>query len=386
MRVLGTEARRIGEEVAAAWADAVDEEARFPVETVDALRRTGLLGALVPADHGGPGATVEDVAADVVAIAEHCASSALVLAMHHIQVATIARHAAPATREALLPRIAAGDLLLANANSEVGLGGERRSSICALEPNGDGGYRLHKRASTVSFGEDADGVLATARRTPESAPNDQVMAICLPPSLRMEPTGPWNTLGLRGTRSRPCEIEAHVPPELVIGDYPDAFARTALPVSTILLNSVWLGIAEGAARRAHAAVRAAARAKRASGAPGDGAPPPAAVRLAELGVVLHQLREVLAGGAAAYERAKDSDDVATLRFSGRMDNLKLSASMLANDVVRRALAISGLPGYQNDSPFSMGRFLRDAAAAPLMVNNDRALQATAQSLLIRKDL
>jgi hypothetical protein len=34
----------------------------------------------------------------------------------------------------------------------------------------------------------------------------------------------------------------------------------------------------------------------------------------------------------------------------------------------------------------MARIMRDAAAAPLMVNNDRALHALAQNLLIRKVL
>jgi acyl-CoA dehydrogenase len=75
-----------------------------------------------------------------------------------------------------------------------------------------------------------------------------------------------------------------------------------------------------------------------------------------------------------------------LRLSGRMDNLKLSSSTLVSDIVGRAMFICGLAGYANDSPFSIGRLSRDAAAAPLMVNNDRALMAIAQSLLIRKDL
>lgn len=378
-----TEARRIGGEVAATWAEEVDQQGRFPAETVAALRTSGLLGALVPREHGGGGADVAAMSRAVAALAEHCASSALVLAMHHIQVATIARHASPAAQERLLPAIARGELLLANANSEVGLGGERRSSLCALEQR-NGGFVLHKQASTVSYGEAADAVLATARRAPESPPGDQVLAICVPPALRLEPRGAWDTLGLRGTCSRPAEINATVAPELVITDYPEVFVQTALPVSTVLLSAVWVGIAEGAARRAHASVRAAARRARRE-AP-DGPPPPAAVRLAELGVVLHQLREVLAGGAAAYERAKNTEEVRTLGFAARQDNLKLSSSTLATDVVHRALLITGLGGYRNDSPFSMGRLLRDVAAAPLMVNNDRALHATAQALLIRKDL
>jgi acyl-CoA dehydrogenase len=95
---------------------------------------------------------------------------------------------------------------------------------------------------------------------------------------------------------------------------------------------------------------------------------------------------VLAGGSAAYDQLGHTDDVVTLRFSGRMDNVKLSVSTLAIDIVQRAMAITGLAGYQNDQPASMGRLMRDVAAAPLMVNNDRVLLATAQSLLVRKDL
>jgi acyl-CoA dehydrogenase len=105
-----------------------------------------------------------------------------------------------------------------------------------------------------------------------------------------------------------------------------------------------------------------------------------------LGLPLHQLREVLAGGAADYERCKDTDEVEELKFSSRMDYLKLTSSTLVIDVAHRAMAICGLAGYANQSPISMARVVRDASAAPLMVNNDRALQAMAQTLLVRKEL
>jgi acyl-CoA dehydrogenase len=368
--------------VAGQWAEQVDADARFPAEMLAELRACGLLGALVPERLGGGGASVADLSAAVVILAGACGSSGLVLAMHQIQVAMILGHASQAALDELLPRLISGELLLANANSEVGLEGNRRTSICALEPS-EGGFFLDKQASTVSFGEYADAVLASARRTPDSTSDDQVLAVCLPPQLTLEPRGEWNTLGMRGTCSRPCHITAQVPAELVIGDYADVFARTSLPVSTVLLSSVWVGLAEAAGRRAHASVRAQARKSRSQSA---AAPPPSALRLAELVVVLHQMREVLAGGCAAYERAKGSSELETLSFSARMDNLKLSVSTLVIDVVHRAMAICGLRGYANDSDFSIGRLLRDASAAPLMVNNDRALYATAQTLLVRKEL
>jgi len=374
-------ARAVGREVAAVHADDVDRQGRFPVETVTELRRTGLLGALVPAVWGGPGVGLGEAAAMVAAIAEHCASSGLILAMHHIQVACIVRHATPEARHRLLPAVVAGDLLLANAASEVGLDGERRQSLCALEAR-EGQFHIEKQAATVSYGEYADGVLATARRSADSAPHDQVMAICLPPSLSLTAAGDWDTLGLRGTCSQPYLLVADVPEDLVIADYADMFMRTSLPASAVLLSAVWLGIAEAAATQAHRSVRAKSRA----GGGGGDAPPIAALRLAELGVPLHQLREVVAGGAQAYEAVKDTPEVETLRFSSRMDFLKLSSSTLVGEVVRRAVAICGLTGYRNRSATSMARISRDAAAAPLMVNNDRALQAMAQTLLVRKEL
>jgi acyl-CoA dehydrogenase len=376
------EARRIGREVARQWAEEVDRDARFPAETVAELRSSGLLGALVPTEWGGPALSMVEMAAAVAAISEYCASSGLVLAMHQIQVACLVRHASTVAQDQLLPQVANGSLLLANANSEVGLGGERRSSICALEPI-EGGFHLEKDASTVSFGEFADGILATARRDPEASPNDQVFAVCLPPGLDVKVKGDWDTLGLRGTCSKPCHLSADVPAELVMADYASVFTRTSLPVSSVLLSSVWWGLAEAAGRQAHQAVRTHARANVRSS---ETAPPMGALRLAELAVFLHQLREVMAGGVARYERVKDSNEVETLRFTSQMDHLKLSSSTLVLEIVRRASAVCGLSGYQNQSPVSMARIMRDAVAAPLMVNNDRALQAMAQTLLVRKEL
>ncbi|HEY5454047.1 MAG TPA: acyl-CoA dehydrogenase family protein [Acidothermaceae bacterium] len=383
---LVSEARRIGEEVAAKWADEVDRDGRFPAETVAELRTSGLLGAMVPARWGGAGASVQEMSGAISAIAEHCASSALVLAMHQIQIACLAGHGTDAARDLLLPRVVAGELLIANANSEVGLGGERRSSGCALEPS-EIGFRLDKQASTVSYGEYADAIMATARRAEDSAPHDQVMAICVRPDMELVSTGSWDTLGLRGTCSRPGRLTADVPAALVITDYADVFVQTSLPVSLVLLGSVWMGIAEAAARRAHSSVRAQARKARAQVNAGSAsAPSMGAFRLAELSTVLYQMRDVLGMAALEYERVKGTPEVERLQFTARMDTLKLSASGFVIDIVLRSMAICGLPSYMNGSPSSMARLVRDALAAPLMINNDRSLQASAQTMLIRKEL
>ena len=383
METLAERVQQIGVQVAAEFADAVDREARFPAETMAELRRDGALAALVPTELGGPGLTVSEVAAAVAALASHCGSSALIFAMHSIQVASLVRHAPRQTLDRIVPGLLSGDLLLANAASEIGLYGERRSSICALEETPDG-FRLEKRGSTISYGEFADGILATARKTPESPPNEQIFAICLRPNMSLEPLGDWDTLGMRGTCSRAGLLKAELTPDLVLEDYAEIFVRTSLGASAILLGSVWLGLAEGAARRAHEVVRKQGRKLIAAGPMTQ--PPMSAVRLAELGVTLHQLREVMAAGAAYNEQAQQSEELNELQFSARMDNLKISSSTLVLEIVQRAMQICGMGGYQNGNGSSMGRIARDAAAAPLMVSNDRTLDGMARALLVRKEL
>jgi acyl-CoA dehydrogenase len=49
------------------------------------------------------------------------------------------------------------------------------------------------------------------------------------------------------------------------------------------------------------------------------------------------------------------------------------------------MLICGIAGYRNDSRFSLGRHLRDAYGAALMVNNDRIMTHNATLLLAHKE-
>ncbi|WP_460289655.1 acyl-CoA dehydrogenase family protein, partial [Burkholderia mallei] len=89
---LNEAARRVAQ-VAARFADAVDRDARFPTEAVDAMREERLLGALVPIELGGRGASLAAVAAACRIIGQACSSAAMIYAMHQTQVASIVDHA-----------------------------------------------------------------------------------------------------------------------------------------------------------------------------------------------------------------------------------------------------------------------------------------------------
>jgi acyl-CoA dehydrogenase len=74
-----------------------------------------------------------------------------------------------------------------------------------------------------------------------------------------------------------------------------------------------------------------------------------------------------------------------LAFAIRMNNLKLTAARMAPEVVHRALGVCGVAGYRCDSPYTVGRHLRDAHSAALMISNDRVLSSNAHMLLVSKE-
>src|SRR5437868_15054385 len=72
--------------VAAADADNVDREARFPQAAIAAAKTNNLLGVLVPREFGGDEASIFDVTEMSYALGRACASTAMIVAMHHVKV------------------------------------------------------------------------------------------------------------------------------------------------------------------------------------------------------------------------------------------------------------------------------------------------------------
>lgn len=377
---LAAVATRIGVEVIEPAAGAVDRAGRFPSEAFLALRAERMLSVLISVELGGAGARLVEVARATEILGQHCASTGLIYAMHQIQVASIARHGRSDWARRFLGDVAAQELLLASATTEAGVGGDVRSSVCAVERFGDR-FHLRKDTPVISYGNHADAVLVTARREPESTPNDQVLVIVPVTPSTLEQRSVWDTLGFRGTCSDGFLVTADGDVEQILSDsYADISARTMLPTSHVLWSSVWLGIATSAVERARSHVRAEARKK-------PGSTPAAAVRLAELVGLLEQFRALVHSAAADYDAALDDDDLlAGMGFAVRMNALKTSASTLLVDIVSRALTICGMAGYRENSPLSLSRHLRDAYGAVLMISNDRVLAANAQMLLVYKGI
>ncbi|WP_072688130.1 acyl-CoA dehydrogenase family protein [Rhodococcus marinonascens] len=363
---------------AARWAGDVDRDARFPQESVDALRDQRLLACAVPPELGGEGASLQELCTIARMLGRHCAATAMVFAMHQTQILSLVRHHSGGPVEDFLREAVARQYLLASATTELGIGGDVRRSTCAVEQS-DGVVSLVKNAPVISYGEYADAILATARRTRDSPPSDQVLVICRRADVTLEPTGDWNTLGLRGTCSPGFVLRATTTPDLVVGaSYSEISAETMLPVSHSVWSAVWLGIADAGVEKARRYVRAAARKQ-------PGVTSPAALRLAEAAAVHQQFSDLVFSAARRFDDAisaptgsAESEIAGGMGYSLAMNNLKVTASTLAVDLVGRALLICGIAGYREDTEYSLGRHLRDAHGAAIMVNNDRIMANSAQ--------
>ncbi|HEX3511511.1 MAG TPA: acyl-CoA dehydrogenase family protein [Solirubrobacteraceae bacterium] len=374
---------RIATEVAAPSADDVDREARFPVETVTALREAQALSAFAPAELGGGGVSFEAIASACFELGRRCGASAMVFAMHQIQVATIARHLDGAPWfEDYLRDVCSEQRLIASVTSEVGTGGDMGRSIAALEPVGAERAQFEKQAPTVSYGAYADDLFTTMRRAPEAEPGDQVCVLSKRGQHELEQVGSWDPLGMRGTCSPGNVVRAELPIEQVL---PTAFAavmnESMVPVSHILWSHLWLGIATDAFDRARAFVRAAAKRK-----PGE--PLPIAIRLSQLMSQLSLLRAEVSSGLEAFVAVSGGDrsELSQMSTILRFNNLKIAASEQAPLVCAGALGVCGIVGFKNDTPFSVGRHLRDTMSACLMVANERIHETNASLLLIAKEV
>ncbi|WP_101786723.1 acyl-CoA dehydrogenase family protein [Nonomuraea indica] len=414
--------RELARGVLAEHAAEVDTDARFPKEALRALRGHGLLAAVAPAERGGLGADVPALAGMAADLARGCGATAMVWAMHQVQLACLlVCDAGPELREAV-SRIVRDQLLVASATSEAGVGGSLRTSVCAVERDGSPGAaggegfhggaggegfrdvaggggvqgeaggggvrgaadavagrgcRLDKSATTVSYGVEADALLVSARRGPGSPPGDQVAVLLDTARTRLEPLGGWNPLGMRGTCSPALRIRAEFEDwrilPLPFGDLAD---RVMTPLSHVLWSAVWHGLAAEAADRAARYAR-----KRASGQAGQ-AP---SGHLAEMRWRLTAMEAQLAGAAEEAQAVLSGAARPTVAFALRINSLKLAVSELAVDVALAALRVCGMAGYSEDGPYSVARLVRDLLSAPLMIGNERLVAVGSRLALMARD-
>ncbi|MCX6128180.1 MAG: acyl-CoA/acyl-ACP dehydrogenase, partial [Proteobacteria bacterium] len=288
-------AKSIAANIAAPAAESVDRDARFPLEAIEALKKAKLMSAYVPKEFGGGGVSLTELTNICEALGTHCTSTAMIFAMHQIQVACIIRHEIGSPwYQQYLRDLVEHQFLIASVTSEVGVGGEMRKSLCGIEIEGER-FTLHKDASTISYGAYADDLLITARRNASAQSSDQSLVLIPKKDYTLVQKGVWDTMGMRGTCSPPFKMESHGHVQQIFTEnFADIASKTMVPYSHILWAGCWLGIAAAAVGKARSFVQAQARQS-------PGKTPPTALRFAELSAQLHTLRSSIRDVLNEYE-------------------------------------------------------------------------------------
>jgi acyl-CoA dehydrogenase len=371
-------ARRVAV-IAGQNADDVDLQGRHPAEAIGAAQAERLLGVMAPPELGGEGAATSDVAEVCYILGRACASTGMIYAMHSVKVACVVSHGlSSAWHRRFLQDLSKRQLLVASSTTEGRGGGDIRNSEAPIEASG-GRIQLVRDASVISYGADADVIVTTARRSPEAAASDQVLAVFMRTDYALEPVSGWDTLGMRGTCSAGFTLRATGDAHQVLPHpYAAIHVQTMVPTSHILWASVWAGVASAAVERARRHTRRGLR-------EGSGAMPPSAHYFTKAHADLRALRALISSSLDRYAVLVDQPEaLSTVEFQSAISLLKVEASELAVSAAMNALRACGLSGYRNGSEVSVGRHLRDLLSAPMMINNDRILQTTAGATLLNE--
>jgi alkylation response protein AidB-like acyl-CoA dehydrogenase len=224
--------------------DAANE---FVGANIAALRERGFLGLAVPAELGGGGLSLRELADVLRSLAHHCSSTALALSMHTHVTATVAwkwRHL-QAPFEGLLRQIATGRLQMLSSGGSDGLPGSGEAVKV------DGGYRIKARKIFAS-GAPSANLFMTGAIEHDPLADPVVLHFGVPMNAEgISIAETWDTLGMRGTASHEVVLDNVFVPDAAIAARRKAGVwhpaiHIAMMVAIPLVYAVYTGIAETA--------------------------------------------------------------------------------------------------------------------------------------------
>jgi len=131
-------------------------------ELWQAVSRAGFVGVNLPAEHGGGGMGISELAIVTEELAAHGCPLLLLMVSPAICGTLLARFGTPAQRERWLPGIASGERKMVFAITEPDAGSNTHRLETVAARNGDG-WRLSGRKYYISGVDEADAVLVVGR-------------------------------------------------------------------------------------------------------------------------------------------------------------------------------------------------------------------------------
>ena len=334
----------------------IDEEERFPMETVEKMAKLGMMGIYFPKEYGGAGGDVLSYAMCVEELAKVCGTTAVIVSAHtSLCCAPIFENGTEEQKKKYLPDLCSGKKIGAFGLTEPGAGtdAQGQQTTAVLDESGEN-YILNGSKCFITNGNVANTfvIIAVTGKTTDKRgrPMKEISAFIV------EDTDPGfsigkheKKMGIRGSATSDLIFEdCIVPKENMLGKEGKGFkvAMGTLDGGRVGVAAQATGIAEGAIEETVKYTKERMQFKK---------------RISQFQNTQFQLADMKTRADAAQllvyraAAAKDAGDPDTGFYSAMA---KLFASETASDVTRRAVQLFGGYGYTREYPVE--RMMRDA--------------------------
>ncbi|WP_275892700.1 acyl-CoA dehydrogenase family protein [Streptomyces actuosus] len=340
--------RSLAEAKIAPYAAAVDEEARFPQEALDALVAGDLHAVHVPESYGGAGADALATVIVIEEVARVCASSSLIPAVNKLGSLPVILSGSEDLKKKYMTPLAKGEAMFSYCLSEPDAGSDAAGMKTRAVRDGDH-WVLNGVKRWITNAGVSEFYTVMAVTDPEKR-SKGISAFVVEKSDEGVSFGaPEKKLGIKGSPTREVYLDnVRIPADRMIGEEGTGFATAmkTLDHTRITIAAQALGIAQGALDYAKGYVKE----RKQFGKPiadFQGIQ----FMLADMAMKISAARALTYQAAAASERG-DAD----LTYLGAA--AKCFASDVAMEAATDAVQLLGGYGYTRDYPVE--RMMRDA--------------------------
>ena len=329
-------------------AEEIDEEERFPEETVKKMAKLGMMGIYFPKEYGGAGADVLAYSMAVEELAKVCGTTAVVVSAHtSLCCAPIFENGTEEQKKKYLPKLCSGEWIGAFGLTEPNAGTDASGQQTTAVLEGDH-YVLNGSKIFITNAGFANVFIVFAMTEPKAG-NHGISAFIVERDFPGFSIGKHEKkMGIRGSST--CELimeDCIVPKENLLGKEGKGFkiAMKTLDGGRIGIASQALGLGEGAVEEAVNYTKERVQFGR---------------RLSQFQNTQFQLADMHTRMQAAqflvYSAAMKKQNGEPYSMEAAM--AKLFSAEAASDVTRRAVQLFGGYGYTREYPVE--RMMRDA--------------------------
>ncbi|MFE2038533.1 acyl-CoA dehydrogenase [Streptomyces scopuliridis] len=345
--------RALAEAKIAPYAAAVDEEARFPQEALDALVASDLHAVHVPEEYGGAGADALATVIVIEEIARVCASSSLIPAVNKLGSLPVILSGSENLKKTYLGPLAKGDAMFSYCLSEPDAGSDAGGMKTKAVRDGDH-YVLNGVKRWITNAGVSEYYTVMAVTDPDKRTKGISAFVVEKGDEGVSFGAPEKKLGIKGSPTREVYLDnVRIPADRLIGEEGTGFATAmkTLDHTRITIAAQALGIAQGALDYAKGYVQE----RKQFGKPiGDFQG--VQFMLADMAMKLEAARQLTYSAAARSERVSAGSAKEDLTFFGAA--AKCFASDAAMEITTDAVQLLGGYGYTRDYPVE--RMMRDA--------------------------